>query len=194
MTLMKFLDPSERDIVLGPLYATEAKTDIPIFGPEKFTSRNIKQLLNSTVKQALQSETNPVVNLLATTKSKMSQVAGKTSQPDSSLSGDLERLQLEAQERDEKVKSRTSRKISSSRELHDEAHYTRRSISTSAESKKELLDHVMLQRAIDGYLFNCNLNNAIVNDDVWLQEVWEWIEGKQIVLYVGLTANENFRR
>lgn len=175
---MKFQDPNERDVVLGPLYATEAKADIPIFGPEKFASKNTKQLLNSIIKQALQSENNPVVNLLAITKLKMGQVPGNISQSGGSLIEDLEKLRLEAQGGGEKVKPTASKKIFSSRELHDEAHYTTPGISTSAKSNTESVDRVMLQRAIDGYLFNCKVNKAIINDDKWLQDVWEWIESK----------------
>ena len=90
---MKFSDPHERDVVLGPLYATEAKTKIPVYGPEKFTSTNAKLFLNSTVKQALQSDANPVVNLLASTKPKMGQ--GLT-QSDGSVNRALEKVQFEA--------------------------------------------------------------------------------------------------
>jgi hypothetical protein len=173
---MKFSDPNERDAALGPLHATEAKDNIPIFGAEKFTSKNTKLLVNSTVKQALQSNTNPVVNLLASTKSEMGHPPGKSSQTDASLSDDLHKLQLEVEKgRDEKANSLTSKIISSSRELHDKSHYTTR--AKSETSKTELLDHAMLQRAIDGYLFNCKLNKAIADDDEWLQDVWEWIAG-----------------
>ena len=176
---MEFSDPHEREVVLGPLYATEAKTEIPIYGAKKFTSTNTKLFLNSTVKQALQSDTNPVVNLLSSTKPKMGQVPANLSQSDGSVNTALEKVQLEAlpeKEQDEEVVLTTSKKISSSRELHDELHYTTR--GTPEESRTDLLDHVMLQRAIDGYLFNCKQNKAIVSDDEWLRDVWVWIEGQ----------------
>jgi hypothetical protein len=174
---MKFSDPSESDKVLGPLYATAAKTEVPIFGPDKFTSKTAQQLLNATIIQNLRSENNSVVNLLSTKKPRMGHELSNISQSGGSLSEDLDKLQLEAQE-DAKAKLTTSKKISSNRQLHEEAHYTSRLDSTSAESKDELLDHVMLQRAIDGYLFDCKINKAIVRDDVWSQYIWEWIEGK----------------
>lgn len=178
-SLIKFSDPSERDEVLGPLYATEAKDGIPIFGAEKFASKNTKLFLNSTVKQALQSDTDPIVDLLASTNSKMDQTPHKASQVGISLHGDFQKVQLEARQakgRDLKADSSASKTISSSRELHDKSHYSTR--GTSKEARTELLDHVMLQRAIDGYLFNCKLNKAVAIDDEWLQDVWVWIEGQ----------------
>ena len=177
-SLIKFSDPNEREIVLGPLYATETKAEIPIYGAEKFTSKNAKSLLNSAVKQALQSGANPVVNLLALTDPKLGEVPGNVAQGDEPVRKDLEKLQLEAQldkGQDDKAVSTTLMKISSSRELHDELHYTVR--GTLEESRTDMLDHVMLQRAIDGYLFNCNLNQAVVNDE-WLRDVWVWIDGQ----------------
>ena len=174
---MNFSDPSERDKVFGPLYATAAKAQIPIFGPEKFTSKNAQQLLDSTLKQDLQSEENPVVNLLPTKKLKMGQRPSDISQFGGSLSEDLEKLKVESQGLKD-TESTTSKKLSSHRELHDQAHYTVRLDATSTESKEELLNHAMLQRAIDGYLFDCKMNKAIVKDDLWLRDVWEWIEGR----------------
>jgi hypothetical protein len=182
MTLMKFLDPSERDVILGPLYATEAKDEIPVFGPDNFKSKNARLLLNSKVKLALQSDTNPVANLLVSTQPEIiSQSAGPPSK-------DLEKLHLRKDDEEEIVLT-TAKKIPSSRELHDESHYTSRGVSASSESKKDMLDHVMLQRAMDGYLFNCKLNRTIVNDDEWLQNVWEWIEGESHVPCIDICAD-----
>ncbi|KAI8154086.1 putative WD repeat-containing protein [Colletotrichum sp. SAR 10_70] len=38
-----------------------------------------------------------------------------------------------------------------------------------------LLDHVMLLRAKEKYLFDCNVNRAVVADDPWLRYMWDWI-------------------
>ncbi|KAF5521711.1 putative WD repeat-containing protein [Colletotrichum aenigma] len=38
-----------------------------------------------------------------------------------------------------------------------------------------LLDHVMLLRAKEKYLFDCNVNRAVVSDDPWLRYMWDWI-------------------
>jgi len=70
------------------------------------------------------------------------------------------------------------RKFYSSRELHDQSHYPTRGLSTEINSKGELIDNIMLRRALDGYLFNCKKNWELVAGDQWLKEVWEWISGK----------------
>ncbi|CAK7223426.1 hypothetical protein SEUCBS140593_005231 [Sporothrix eucalyptigena] len=38
-----------------------------------------------------------------------------------------------------------------------------------------VLDHIMLLRAKERYLFNCSLNQEIVADDPWLRDVWGWV-------------------
>jgi hypothetical protein len=180
MSLMKFQDPSEHEAVLGPLYATEAKDDIPIFGSDKFTSKKAQLLLNSKVKQALQSTANPVIDFLAPIGSEMGRELSSIGQTPKSLSDTFSKLQLEAQLeawQGEKAKLKTPKRIFSSRERHDRTHFTNRDLAQSTGSKTGLLGHVMLQRALDGYLFNCKQNKAIVDDDVWLRDVWEWIEG-----------------
>jgi hypothetical protein len=186
---MKFSDPAEREKVIGPLYATAVKAEVPIFGPDKFTSKKIQQALNSTIKQDLESEDNPVVNSLATKKSRMSQTSGRIIQCGEPLAEDLNKLELATQENGKECESRNLEKVMSSRERHDEAHYTTCLGTRTNVSKVDLLDHVMLQRAIDGYLFNCKANKAIVKDDQWLHDIWEWIEGKEAVHFTAESAD-----
>lgn len=38
---------------------------------------------------------------------------------------------------------------------------------------------IMRARAVQGYLFDCTKNQMIVNEDVWLQDLWSWISGAQ---------------
>ncbi|KAG0651851.1 SEH-associated 4 [Hyphodiscus hymeniophilus] len=160
LNLMKFSDPSERDKVLGPLYASAAKAQIPIFGPDKFTSVATQQLLSSTVQQDLQSVDNPVINLLTRNKPKMGQEPSSISRSEESLSEGFDNLKLET--RSVETEPTTSKKILSHQEQHDKAHYTVCLDSTLTKSKGELLDHVMLQRANDGYLFNCEVNKSVI--------------------------------
>lgn len=174
---MEFADPNERDKILGPLYATAAKAELPFFGDDRFTSRNALQLLNMTVQQNLQSEDDPVIDLFTTKKPTRSQSPSNISRSGGWLSEDLDRMKVETQGKHREGKLTTSKEISTHRESHDKAHYTTRVDSTS-KSKAELLDHVMLRRAIGGYLFDCKLNKDIVEDDMWLRGVWEWIEGQ----------------
>ncbi|CAK7271614.1 hypothetical protein SEPCBS57363_004712 [Sporothrix epigloea] len=62
-----------------------------------------------------------------------------------------------------------------SQELHESlltSTIARQGFPTEAQA---VLDHVMLLRAKERYLFNCALNQEIVADDPWLQDVWGWV-------------------
>jgi hypothetical protein len=184
LTLMTFTDPNERDELLGPLFASEAKADSPVFGPQRFTLKTTRARLESTVKKLLQSPEDPVVNLLNPTEAS----SGPEliySKP-STLSNNLEQLRSEHKGSKTALKklldSVVSSKVLSSIELHDNSHYTSASLGPSAQPKSDILDQIMLQRATRGYLFDCAQNQAIVADDPWLQDVWRWIRGKLITL------------
>ncbi len=172
---MNFDDISEQEKVLGPLFATAAKSNVPVFGPDKFKSSNIKQLLDTAIKKSLQSPKDPIVNLLASVDLEMSQTLSNTG---------ISHLQLEGKgsktEDSEKISAESDppNKVYSSREAHDRLHYSTLSLVPSTKSRSELLDHVMLRRAVDGYLFDCENNKTVVSDDPWLQDLWEWIKGK----------------
>lgn len=180
MTLMNFKDPKEREAVLGPLFETAATVDIPAFGPDKFTTTKTTALLKAAVKKALQSTEDPVVDLLAAADSKLSSNVDQVAQ---SLGPELSRLEImdkatQKADASSLADTTSSKKTHSSRELHDKSHYSVIDRKGSSKSYSELLTNVMLQRALDGYLFNCKLNKSIVADDPWLQGVWDWIEGK----------------
>jgi hypothetical protein len=171
---MKFDDASEREKVFGPLFATAAKSNFPVFGPDKFQSSKIKTLLDTAIKTSLQSPEDPIVDLasidleMSQTSSNIGisqlQLEGKGSKPGGSEKASAELGPLD--------------KVYTSREVHDRFHYSTLGLVPSTKSRSELLDHVMLRRAVDGYLFNCKINKTVVCDDQWLQDLWEWIEGK----------------
>jgi hypothetical protein len=179
LTLMDFKDPSERDKVLGPLFASQAEADAPVFGPEKFTLGSTRVKLDSTVKKLLQSTQDPIIDLLAPaeagTESELSSLKPST------LPSQLEQLRVKpkiSRTSSKKPDPVVSSKMLSSRELHDKFYYTSTSFEPSAEPKSAILDQVMLQRATRGYLFDCEQNMAIVANDPWLQNVWGWVKGK----------------
>jgi len=159
MTLMNFEDSSERVLVRGPLFAAAAKLSVPVFGPEKFQYLTSQPLLNAAIKKALRSPEDLVVDLLLRADSELSQshllsdAAISTSQ------------------------SSSSNKVFTSREVHENLHYSMLSLGSSRKLNSELLDHVMLRRALDGYLFDCGVNRIVATDDHWLQDLWEWIQG-----------------
>lgn len=163
---MDFKDPKEREIVLGPLFATEAKAAMPVFGPHRFTSKPTKQMVNDTIKKALQSTSESVVNLLRPTEGGIgvttNGLIGKA------LGDQLQHVNISRTGNVDSVNA-VSASMSSSRELHGIPDFSFMS---------EQLDNVMLRRAKEGYLFDCKKNKKIVGADHWLQEVWGWIDSR----------------
>jgi len=160
MTLMTFEDVSERVKVRGPLFAAAAKLNVAVFGPAKFHSPRSQTLLNAAIEKSLRSSENPIVQLtssvdLELSKSHFLSDAGIST---SQLS--------------------TSTQVYTNREVHDQLHYSMLGLIGSRKPRSRLLDHIMLRRALDGYLFDCKINKRIATDDQWLQDTWEWIQGK----------------
>lgn len=183
LTLMGFKDPIERDTLIGPLFASEAKADAPVFGPQRFTLNSVKSELDSTVKMLLQSKADHVVNLYA--PSGTGTGPGLVPPKSDTLSSNLEQLRLEhkrSKTSSKKAGSTVSSKVLSHIGLHDKSHFTSTALGPSAQPKSDILDQIMLQRAARGYLFDCAKNQSIVGDDPWLQDVWRWIKGKLTTL------------
>ena len=184
-TLLKFKDPIEQEATVGPLFAAAAKANAPVFGPDDFSSAEAIRKLTTTIKKAVHSKENPVIDLLAPADPAMPQ-----SSEDKSLGEMLSKLSIQSKtdkDRPGNIESSgtfSSRKFYSSRELHDQSHYSTRGLAPETKSKGELIDSIMLRRALDGYLFDCKKNWELVAGDKWLQGVWEWISGKypQIVI------------
>lgn len=176
---MSFKDPNERDELLGPLFASEAKADAPIFGPERFTLKSTRVKLDAAIRELLQSKHDPVINLLGPTEGYTGPEL--SSSKTSTSSNNLEQLRLDHKSSKTVAKKKdsiASSKVLSSIELHDKSHYTSIRLEPSAHPKSDILDQIMLQRATQGYLLDSAQNQAIVSDDAWLQDVWRWIKGR----------------
>lgn len=190
---MSFKDPNERDELLGPLFASEAKADAPVFGPERFTLKSTRAKLDAAVRTLLQSQYDPVVNLLAAAGSAIGPELSPSKA--SSLRNNLDQLRLEHKSSKTISKKKDSiqpSKVLSSIELHDESHYTSISLRPSAQPKSDILDQIMLQRAARGYLFDSAQNQTIVSDDPWLQDVWRWIKGKTYIHSLSIVPHINY--
>ncbi|KAG4424940.1 hypothetical protein IFR04_001911 [Cadophora malorum] len=185
LDLMRFSDPIEQEKVLGPLYSTAAKAEIAVFGSEKLTKKAIIESLYEDVKKSLQSTEDPVVDLLAPQDPASGRTASTVSAPES-LGDDFTQVHLEPKESKQRqsapedaIETVHPNKTYSSRELYEKSHYTAVSRNPSSKATRDHLDHVMLRRATNGYLFNPKINKKILADDAWLQDVWEWIAGAE---------------
>ncbi|RYO74061.1 hypothetical protein DL764_010984 [Monosporascus ibericus] len=67
----------------------------------------------------------------------------------------------------------------SNRQLHEKLLALTRGARGLPKGAQAVLDHVMLLRAKENYLFDCASNREIVADDPWLQDLWDWIAGAE---------------
>lgn len=179
ITLMDFADQGEREEVLGPLFAAAAKSDVPIFGPDRFAQLETKAKLTAAIKHIVHSKEDHVVNVLASADSDVALSLNKLGLNKSS-GVQIPKLGLQSVTNEDKsIETPTTvAKFHTSRELHDMSHYSVLSCIPRTKPDSELFHNVMLRRAVDGYLFDCKKNTAVVANDKWLQGVWEWIAGK----------------
>ena len=168
---MHFKDAKEREAVLGPLFATEAKSAIPVFGPDRIKSEHSQLEVKAFIKEALKSSEHSVMNMLE--PSKLS--SGPSILAVSSMGAQPEQLTKGGNVSPDHA---VPASMYSSRELHDISHFSSISLRGSTKSLSEKPENVLLRRAQSGYLFDCKHNKSILSDDIWLQDVWDWIDGK----------------
>ncbi|CZR54450.1 uncharacterized protein PAC_04334 [Phialocephala subalpina] len=180
LTLLNISDLKEREKMLGPLYATAAKADVPVFGAVGYKSLATKEALNTAIINALESRNDPVVDLLAPRDSANQPLEDSVPTVEA-MEDSFSQLRIDkgvdkkAAQTQESAPDSKASKVHTSRELHDKSHYKTIGCIPADKATHDNLDHVMLQRAVDGYLFDCRTNKAVVDNDPWLQDVWEWI-------------------
>ncbi|CAG8959145.1 hypothetical protein HYFRA_00013008 [Hymenoscyphus fraxineus] len=179
MTLMRFKDPEDAEKMLGPLYATAAKSDIPVFGPNGFNNLEVKKNLNAAIQKAIHSGEDPVVNLLCQGGSENEETAAfGTTEP---LAGQLSDLAIKDKADKGKGKEKAEPEVRSygsmtSRELHDRVHYATQSCVPAPKHVQDRFDNMMVRRAVAGYLFDPETNvKLLLDDDPWLVRVWYWV-------------------
>ena len=178
---MKF-ETSQTIETLGPFFVENALSEIPIFGPEKAD-------LGAIAEEALKNYA-PEDDLL------VDEAASTVPLPDSfvgakTVAEKLQALRAYIQDiaRSKESDSGTPpRKLSgisldpspgsSNRSLHENLLKSTVEITGFPKAAQVILDHTMLLRAKEKYLFDCRVNRAVVADDPWLKGVWGWIEGK----------------
>ncbi len=65
----------------------------------------------------------------------------------------------------------------SNRQLHEKLLALTQGARGLPKEAQMVLDHTMLLRAKERYLFDCAVNREVVADDPWLQDLWDWIAG-----------------
>lgn len=186
---MKF-EPSQTTETLGPFLQETALSEIPIFGPEKADVGAIADAAMQTyppegdllIDEAASDVSLPEAFTKATTiAEKLKALRAYTwgiSYPDVVGRDDFQRnfdqmmlIKIREDWREGSIKP-------SNHALHEGLLKSTMEVAGFPKAAQAVLDHVMLLRAKEKYLFDCRVNRAVVTDDPWLKSVWGWIEGK----------------
>lgn len=189
---MRF-EPSQNAEMLGTFLAEQTLSEVPIFGPDK--PHVDEQLLNASKSRSVASITVEHLDETSTTLPESFHRATSLSQrlrslrvfvrdehevgrnEDSALSLHRGSGHLKTESSDISLASNS---LGSCRDIHEGL---LRSLMAAKGLPKEaqcVVDHTMLLRAREKYLFDAAANRSIVSDDPWKMFIWDWIAGKSI--------------
>lgn len=181
-------EPNQTKETMGPFVVENALSDIPIFGPDR---ADVKVIADMTVE-----DYNPEGELLA------DELASSVPLPESFTTAKTLAERLKALRKyiwginrpdiDENDFEKVDQSIMlsrlqadgpqetsqhSSRSLHEALIKSTMETAGFPKPAQIVLDHIMLFRAQEKYLFDCRVNCNVVDDDPWLKSVWGWIGG-----------------
>ncbi|KAG6365178.1 hypothetical protein INS49_006786 [Diaporthe citri] len=179
-SIMKF-DTSQTIDTLGPFFVENALSDIPIFGQEK---ADVGAIAEDALKTYAPEDDLLVDEAASTVPLPEAFVGAKT------VAEKLQALRAYIQsiarskgpDSDTQLAKLSSISLdpspgSSNRSLHESLLRSTVELTGFPKAAQVVLDHVMLLRAKEKYLFDCRVNRAVVADDPWLKGVWGWIGG-----------------
>lgn len=185
--LMKF-EPGQATETLGPFFVEHALSDIPVFGPGKADVGAIADeatqsdapedelLVDQTASTVPLPEAFTRADTVAEKLKALRQYIWSSTHPEAvekltsqQISGHMELLSLQDSPEDPSKQS--------SRSLHETLLKSTMETAGFPKAAQAVLDHIMLLRAKEKYLLDCQVNRAVVDDDPWLKGVWGWIAG-----------------
>lgn len=183
---MRF-DTTQYPEMMEPLLVDDAIKDLPVFGDEKKSIAAIaSQVLESTppeMDSILDSEANetplPIFKEATTTAAKLIALRkhAKTMNRCQELLNSNKKTGITGEglgksPADLVVKGTG---LTSNRQRHENLLTTTLDTSRFPKSAQIVLDHVMLLRSKERYLFDYRANIDITSDDPWLKELWLWV-------------------
>lgn len=177
--------------MLGPLLVEKALSNVPVFGPdsvdiESTVSTALKPAAPGSIKAELANGLGrPLPESFYSAKSMAQKLRAirsfvrediEGSDKSDALQSQLTSLSLVRDAEDEMPLA--SNGAEACREMHEAL----LSVLTEAQGLPReaqcVIDHSMLLRAKEMYLFNAVNNRDVVGDDPWVRFVWDWIAGK----------------
>ncbi|KAK0630730.1 hypothetical protein B0T17DRAFT_488258 [Bombardia bombarda] len=160
------LEPSQAHDLLAPLLTEKALSDIPLFGSNK---ANLGSLLEKTM------TSSAITDCLATSDAASDMNLPVSVLEASCLADMLTGLSVASKE------NLPSPRVEPSTQLdrHEQMLAETRAMGHLPNKVQALLDHTMLIRAKEGYLFDYQKNQQVVADDPWLRDIWAWVAGAE---------------
>ena len=185
-------DAQQHAEMMGSMLIDNALADAPLFGfkePQQEIKLIIQEILHSSPSdddlvadaEASDVEVADLFTDTATTAEKLHGIRRhlkeKTQETPSPPNGNELRSEIEEINDSLKGLSVTSTGQVSNRQLHEKLLALTQCAKGLPKEAQMVLDHVMLLRAKERYLFDCAVNREVVSDDPWLQDLWDWIAG-----------------
>lgn len=181
MDLMNF-ESSQVPDMLGPLLVEKALDDFPVFGPDRpGLDLVIEQATSSAASSGLVEDFDASARPLPKAFTNASTTAEK-----------LRALRTYVKDNDtpkyvdDVTESTADLSLSATgpptnHQLHEELLSTLVLADGLPREARAVVDHSMLLRAKEKYLFDPSINRAVVDDDPWLRYIWGWISGELLV-------------
>ncbi|KAJ2984738.1 hypothetical protein NUW58_g5902 [Xylaria curta] len=199
-SLMRF-DTSQHSEVMGSLLIDEAVKDIPLFGDGKISIATIaSQVLGlpppeeDTVSDFEANEDHPQTFTDMTTTAGRILALRKHAQATSwsweTSDGDRHMATLDdGLDKTSSDAAASSIGLISNRQAHENLLTATLHTKGFPKTAQVILDHVMLFRSKEKYLFDYPANMNIVSDDPWLKDLWLWVARASSAAYDdGMTA------
>lgn len=192
-------EPAQTSEILGPLLTEKALADVPIFGPDK---ARVLDRINDTLQD---SQATPVilehVDEISRPLPETLHNASTISQKLTSIGSYIKDEQADQQAGDEQQAQRSSSRpsdyrpheiflasnsLGSCREIHEALLATLATVKGLPREAQCIVDHSMLLRAKEKYLFDAATNRNVLSDDPWRRFLWDWIAGQCLWLLPSL--------
>ena len=185
--LMKF-EPSQASEMLGPLVGEQTLSEVPVFGPDKIgIEERISNLLIDTDKpSAAVEQVDEIERALPESFYTATSVGQKLRSLRAYVRDEMAEQQAESEKEAGDNKSKrldngpneitlASNSLGSCREIHESLLDTLATANGLPRDAQSVVDHSMLLRAKEKYLFDTDTNRKVIGDDPWRRFLWDWV-------------------
>ncbi|RDA84514.1 hypothetical protein CP532_1504 [Ophiocordyceps camponoti-leonardi (nom. inval.)] len=172
--VMRF-EPSQTVEMLGTFLAEQALSEVPIFGSDKCRIEERLQgaLKNTSTVSTVVEHVDENPTPLPDSFHKATSTASKLRSLRAYVRDDNGSTQTE--DDDANDMSLASNSLTSCREVHEGLLSSLATAKGLPREAQSVVDHVMLSRAKEKYLFDAAVNREVVSDDPWKRFLWDWI-------------------